>query len=49
MFYAHINGNTEEKQLLKDHLQHTAEYAQKNLAVLNLGECGYLCGILHDM
>lgn len=47
MFFAHISE--ERVQPLKEHIQNTAQYAKQNLEKIGLGECGYLCGLTHDM
>jgi CRISPR-associated endonuclease/helicase Cas3 len=54
IYYAHTDPNSKSLeegghwQLLKDHLEQTAELAQKFASAFNAGDWGYLAGLLHD-
>lgn len=52
MFYSHICQNPsggEQRQTVTEHCRGTARYAQSALNGVQLGEAGYLVGLLHDM
>lgn len=51
-FYAHIKKNEngqKEYQTVKEHCENSAIIAKQILQTIELGEIGYLSGILHDM
>ena len=46
-YLAHIDGDRE--QSVKEHLQGTAELAEKFAAKFRKADWGYCCGMLHDI
>jgi CRISPR-associated endonuclease/helicase Cas3 len=50
-FYAHTNGTADKKkwQLLKEHLENTANLAKIFADKFNAGEWGHIAGIWHDI
>ncbi|MFB3895591.1 MAG: CRISPR-associated helicase Cas3' [bacterium] len=50
-YYAHSDGkvNTDEWQLLSEHLINTAKLAEKNASKFRSDTLGFWCGILHDI
>ena len=49
MLYAHIDPNTQRKQLLEDHLFQTAEYAFLDAEIIGQSWIAFFIGLIHDL